>query len=128
MLHPLLERYQAAVFAKDVDAFLSLFADDLRVFDMWGEWIHEGKPAWKKMAADWFGSLGEEKVRVDCEDVKEFPGALTAILRFTALDAQGKELRSLQNRLTWVIANGKIVHEHTSSPIDHATLKAKLQR
>jgi ketosteroid isomerase-like protein len=123
-----LQAYKKAVYEKDVAAFTALFAADILVFDMWGSWTIEGIAAWKKMAEHWFGSLGEERVRVDYEAVNERGPLITAILKFTALNAAGEELRSLQNRITWVIENGKIVHEHTSSPIDHATMKPILSR
>ena len=39
-----LEAYRDAVHAKDVDAFVAIFGDDVRVFDMWGTWSHvEGR-------------------------------------------------------------------------------------
>ncbi len=54
-----------------------------------------------------------------------------AFVRFSAEAADGTELRSLNNRLTLVLkrqAEGwKIVHEHTSAPIDDASCKAMLQ-
>ena len=65
----LLDAYRDAVHAKDVDAFLAIFADDVRVFDMWSTWSHDGIDAWRAMAEDWFGSLGDERVRVDFDDV-----------------------------------------------------------
>ena len=32
--------YAAAVRAKDVDGFVSLYAKDMRVFDMWARWYN----------------------------------------------------------------------------------------
>lgn len=40
-----IEGYAAAVRAKDVDAFVSLYAKDVRVFDMWGRWSYDGVDA-----------------------------------------------------------------------------------
>lgn len=45
-----IEGYAAAVRAKDVDAFVSLYAKDVRVFDMWGRWSYDGVDAWRSMA------------------------------------------------------------------------------
>jgi ketosteroid isomerase-like protein len=53
-----LRAYAAAVYAKDVDAFAALYAEDVQVFDMWGQWSHRGIEAWRTMAAGWFSSLG----------------------------------------------------------------------
>ncbi|CAB3778191.1 hypothetical protein LMG28614_00563 [Paraburkholderia ultramafica] len=36
-----LDRYKAAVFAKDVDSFVALYDGDVLVFDMWGVWSSE---------------------------------------------------------------------------------------
>jgi ketosteroid isomerase-like protein len=131
-----LESYRAAVHAKDVEAFVALYDADVQVFDMWGQWSLSGIAAWRAMVGEWFGSLGTETVRVGIEGLRVEAGqdvsAAHAFLTFTGVSAQGKELRSMTNRLTMVFtrtgAGWKIAHEHTSAPIDHATLKAILQR
>jgi uncharacterized protein (TIGR02246 family) len=130
-----LTAYQAAVHAKDVEAFVALYDTDVRIFDMWGQWSLSGIEAWRAMVREWFGSLGTETVRVGIEGLHVEAGqdvsAAHAFLTFTGVSAQGKELRSMTNRLTMVFkrdgAAWKIAHEHTSAPIDHATLKAVLQ-
>jgi len=135
-LHQALAAYQAAVLAKDVEAFAALFADDVHVFDMWGPWSRQGIAGWREMAADWFGSLGEERVVVEADDVRTLVSGdiatLTAILTFRAIDAQGQELRSLNNRLSRVLRQQadrwKVVQEHTSIPIDGATGKGEFKR
>ena len=118
--------YCAAVRAKDVDAFTALFAEDVRVFDMWGSWTHDGIDAWRGMAEAWFGSLGDEQVAVEFQEVDSFVAGdvavASAILTFRGLSAAGEELRSLDNRLTWALRRTddgwRIVHEHTSAPLD----------
>src|ERR1700754_4465479 len=121
-----LEDYKAAVFAKDADAFVALYGQDVRVFDMWGVWAYSGIEAWRGMATGWFGSLGTERVVVDFSEVQttiaeEFAIA-HAFVRYAAVAADGAELRALNNRITLALQrkNGawKIVHEHSSSPID----------
>jgi uncharacterized protein (TIGR02246 family) len=131
-----LAAYQTAVYAKDVDAFVALFDADVHVFDMWGQWTHQGLAAWRAMAEGWFGSLGDERVVVEFSEVQgEAVGDLAyghAFARFSARAADGQTLRSLDNRLTLVMrqqAGGwKIVHQHTSAPIDHASGKPLMQR
>jgi uncharacterized protein (TIGR02246 family) len=131
-----LAAYQAAVLAKDVEAFAALFADDVVVFDMWGPWSQEGIAAWRAMVAGWFGSLGEERVVVEADEVRTSVAGdmatLTAFLTFRAIDANGSELRSLNNRLSWVLreqaGRWKVVQEHTSIPIDGATGKGIFKR
>ena len=132
----MLDAYAAAVWAKDADAFMSLYAPEIRVFDPWGVWSYEGAAAWRGMAEEWFGSLGGERVRVEAEETRIVPGeqlaSLTAFLKYTALADDGRELRSMQNRLTWVLRlegeNWKIVHEHTSVPVGFEDMKAILAR
>lgn len=132
----LLESYRDAVYAKDVEAFIAIFADDVRVFDMWGTWSHDGIDSWREMAVGWFGSLGDELVRVAFDDVQTTVGDDTAVLSafvtFAGLSADGEELRSMNNRLTWGLrktgGTWKVVHEHTSAPVELATGKVDLER
>jgi len=132
----LLESYRDAVYAKDVEAFVAIFADDVRVFDMWGTWSHDGIDSWREMAVGWFGSLGDELVRVEFDDVRTTVGDDTAVLSafvtFAGLSADGAELRSMNNRLTWGLrktgGTWKVVHEHTSAPFEMATGKVDLER
>lgn len=131
-----LARYSAAAFEKNVDAFVALYADDVHVFDMWNEWELRGVDAWRKMAEGWFSSLGMERVVVKASDVKSAITADLAVghatLTYTAVSPEGKELRSLDNRLTIALRRSgdawKIFHEHTSGPIHHKTLVATIQR
>jgi len=122
----MLKAYAAAVRAKDADGFLALYADDARNFDLWNEWSYDGKDALRAMVTEWFGSLGDdEEVLVEWDDVRaqtgEDVGALSAFLTYSAVSPDGEKLRSMNNRLTWVLrqdADGSwaIVHEHTSAP------------
>ena len=131
-----LDAYKAAVFAKDVDAFVALYTADVRVFDMWGEWQVDGLPAWRAMAADWFGSLGDERVLVDFSDLRTtVDGGLAVghvLVAYAAIDLEGGVLRSLTSRFSVAFRREgdawKIFHEHSSAPLDHATTKAILTR
>jgi uncharacterized protein (TIGR02246 family) len=132
----LLEAYQAAVHAKNADAFAALYDADVRVFDMWGAWSCEGIAAWRAMAADWFGSLGTDSVVVGVDDarvqVAQDLASVQAFLTFTGVSALGETLRAMDNRLTWVLqrrgGTWKVVHEHTSAPADFATSNLMLRR
>jgi len=122
----MLNAYAAAVRAKDVDAFVGLYADDVRNFDLWAEWSYDGKEALRGMVAEWFGSLpADEVVAVKFDDVRTQAGAdvaaLSAFTTFAAESPDGTELRSMNNRLTWILRKDpdgawKIAHEHTSAP------------
>ncbi|MFK3650991.1 YybH family protein [Lysobacter enzymogenes] len=131
-----LDGYAAAVAAKDVDAFAALYAEDVHVFDMWGRWELRGLAAWRAMAQEWFGSLGTETVAVTYAQAQSQAGAELAyghaVLTYAAHAADGTRLRSLDNRISLALARRdgawKIVHEHTSAPVDHASGKAMLKR
>ncbi|HKS79068.1 MAG TPA: SgcJ/EcaC family oxidoreductase [Gaiellaceae bacterium] len=124
-MEEMLDNYAAAVRAKDVDAFVGLYADDVRTFDLWSVWSYDGKDALRRMVEEWFGSLGTDIVAVEWDEVRAQDGedvaALSAFLTYRGLSAEGEELRSMNNRLTWVLrkegdGSWKIAHEHTSGP------------
>lgn len=131
-----LARYAQAVRDKDVAAFAALYAEDVQVFDMWGAWSLSGIEAWRGMAERWFGSLGDEQVVVTWRDVQASVADALAVghatLTYTAVSAAGQTLRALDNRITLALrrqaGEWKIFHEHTSAPIEHATLQAILTR
>lgn len=143
-LEILLTTYTNAVFEKDTETFLSLFDEDVRIFDMWGSWSYDGHAAWREMVTGWFASLGADRDRVTFEEVKFFfsgdLATVTAFARFAAVSSRGEELRFLYNRITLVVRRDgseagsnagpndwKIIHQHTSAPID-GTLNAILKR
>lgn len=131
----MIESYKDAVLAKDVDAFCAIYDADIHIFDMWGQWSMRGIDAWRAMAQGWFSAVGNEQIIVDADHIES---AITdelavghAIFSYTAVSADGEKLRSLDNRITVVLKRigdvWKVIHEHTSAPIDHATLKANLK-
>jgi ketosteroid isomerase-like protein len=132
----LLEAYRSAVLAKDVESLIRLYDPNVRVFDAWGVWSHEGAAAWRTAVEGWFTSLGSEKVKVTFDDVRtsigrEF-GIVSAIVTYAGLSAAGEPLRVMQNRITWGLRTSghvpRIVHEHTSAPLGYDDSKAILQR
>jgi ketosteroid isomerase-like protein len=131
-----LATYAEAVRAKDVDAFASLYDQDIHVFDMWGTWSLRGLTAWRDMAAGWFSSLGDEQVVVTFDsESSTVAGDIAigyAVLTYTAIAPDGTKLRSLSNRATMALRktgdSWKIFHEHTSAPIDHQSQQAILRR
>ena len=69
-LELLLASYGKAVFEKDQEALLSLFDEEVRIFDMWGRWSYDGLPAWRDMVTTWFSSLGALRDRLTFEAVE----------------------------------------------------------
>jgi ketosteroid isomerase-like protein len=128
--------YKTAIFEKDLPAFCSIFDEEVRIFDMWQQWTYEGLTAWREMAKGWFTSLGANRDVVTFDDIRiQIDGELavgTAFVRFTAVSSEGKTLRYLEDHLTWVAARKggawKIIHQHTSAPIDFKTMKVILTR
>ena len=128
--------YEAAVFARDVQAFMRLYHPAVRVFDAWGVWLYEDAPSWQRAVEGWFTSLGSERVRVSFSEVQSTAeqalATVSAIVTYAAESAQGEPTRSMENRITWVLRETghvfRIVHEHTSAPIGFEDSKAILAR
>ncbi|GGB10564.1 YybH family protein [Puia dinghuensis] len=135
-IESLFETYKMAVYQKDLEAFTAIFDEKVRVYDIWQQWTYDGLAAWREMAKGWFSSLEANRDVVTFDDIQiQATGEMavaSAIIRFTNVSEKGEELRYLENRLTWVARKSdqgwKIIHEHTSSPIDFSTMKVILQR
>jgi ketosteroid isomerase-like protein len=131
-----LDTYKSAVLAKNAETLMHLYDSEVRVFDTWGVWSYEGSAAWRVAVEGWLTSLGNETVRVTFADVKIIAdtnfATMSAFARYAAISAQGQELRSMQNRMTWVLKTRghalRVVHEHTSVPIGFEDTKAIMQR
>lgn len=131
-----IDTYRSAVLAKNADTFMHLYDPEVRVFDTWGTWCYEGAAAWRIAVEGWFASLGGETVRVSFDDVKitgdKGLAAMSACVTYSGHSAQGEALRSMQNRISWVLQTRghvlRIVHEHTSAPVGFEDAKAILQR
>jgi ketosteroid isomerase-like protein len=135
-IEKLLHAYKTAVYAKDVNAYMALYDEHVRIFDMWEKWSSEGAGEWRKSAEGWFDSLGAERVVVEASEIKIRVGdalaTLDGFVKFTAQSAEGAEMRSLTSRLTWVLQSvnhqWKIVHQHTSAPVAFEGAKAIFNR
>jgi uncharacterized protein (TIGR02246 family) len=131
-----LQAYQAAVAARDVDALVALYDEDAEVFDAWGAWSHRGRAAWRAVARDWLAAHDDGRHVVEFEDVRTelAPGlaVVHAFVRYAWLDAAGTRRRAMDNRYGAVLrlrdGGWKVVHEHTSAPIDFETSKAIMKR
>ena len=132
----LVETYKSAVCAKNVQTFMHMYDPNVRVFDTWGAWSYEGAAAWQTAIEGWFTSLGTERVKVTFEELQSSVGRefaiVSAIVTYAAVSAQGEQLRTMQNRLSWGLRTighvPRIIHEHTSAPVAFEDAKAILQR
>lgn len=128
------KRYANAVYAKDVEAAAGLYDENVVIFDLWERWVFEGRSAWRANLEEWFGSLGDERVRVEFEPILVQAlgdaGLYSATVRYVGVNAAGEDLRSMANRLTWTLVRGEsswcILHEHTSAPASFETGKVNL--
>ena len=136
LIDRVLEGYKSAVYAKDAAAFMRLYDPKVRVFDTWGVWSYEGSAAWQMAVEAWLTSLGTERVKVSFDDLQVSGSAdlalVSAIVTYESVGADGQQLRSMQNRLSWVLRTSghvlRIVHEHTSAPLGFDDSKAILVR
>jgi ketosteroid isomerase-like protein len=130
------ENYSSAVHAKDVAAFVRLYDTKVRVFDAWGIWSYDGLEAWQRAVEAWLTSLGTERVKVTFDDVQTSGSVecavVSAIVTYANFSSDGKQLRAMQNRLTWCLKTSghvlRIFHEHTSAPVGFEDMKAILVR
>jgi ketosteroid isomerase-like protein len=76
-------------------------------------------------------------VAVEFHNIQAITGddvtAADAFITFKGLSADGEELHVVNNRLTWVLrktpeGSWKVIHAHTSAPVDGGTGKVTLQR
>jgi ketosteroid isomerase-like protein len=128
--------YASAALQRDAEAFVRLYDPDVRIFDAWGVWEYKGAEPWRRAVEGWLISLGTERVKVTFSET-ESHGSLamavtSAIATYANLSAQGEEVRSMQNRITWGLRTTghvlRIVHEHTSAPVGFEDMKAILHR
>lgn len=126
--------YEHSAWHKDAKAMINLYDDQAVIFDMWDQGYVLNLMEWTKIIEDWLGSLGEEKVKVEFEMIKihqsESVGFASALIKFQAISTEGVMLRSMKNRITLgfsrVKESWKVVHQHTSAPVNSNGLTAIL--
>jgi ketosteroid isomerase-like protein len=131
--HALITHYCSAALKKDAAAMLRLYDESVVLFDLWDRSAVRGLAEWAPIVRGWLGGLGSETVHVEFEEVDVQAGpdlaVLTAFVRYQARDETGTVLRQMTNRLTWSLvgrgADWKILHQHTSIPIDSKTIAPK---
>ena len=124
--------YAAAAAARDIDAFMALYDDAVVVHELFSEATVVGADAWRAQVATWFGDLGEDEENlVEPQELTVHADGRVALahglVRYGALNTDGSLKYGMVNRLTWGLRRGddgvwRIVHEHTSVPLDPATM------
>ncbi|TNU73374.1 DUF4440 domain-containing protein [Miniimonas arenae] len=129
--------YSERAGALDVDAFLTLYDPDVVVFDLAMSASGVGLDSWRRGVESWFGMLepGQRNIAeiTDVTVLGDGPVvAAHARARYAVEGGEagdGEDAFAMINRLTWVVRQGddgvwRIVHEHTSAPIELETGKA----
>jgi uncharacterized protein (TIGR02246 family) len=130
-IRDVLDAYAATVHARDVEGHVGLYDDEVHLFDAWEEFEARGKDALRAATEQWFGSLGEERVRVTFDDltvvVDGDVGFAHAGVVFAAETDSGERLRAMTNRFTFGLRRDgrwRIAHQHSSLPISMETMTA----
>lgn len=120
----LMEKYAKAVFERNVDQFLSLYHPDIVAYDAWDRWAYLGRHEWSQVPTDWFTEPGEAVFHAKFREVF-VEGRGDVVLVRGLIDYRSNSEDVLTNRFTWIIkmcdGEYRIVHEHTSMPIERET-------
>ena len=120
-----LENYKSAVYEKDVEKFLSTYAEDVHIYDCWGNWESKGISLWRDNVKEWFNGLNEDGylLKVDFNDVSIQENTNIAFVHCAVTFAAFKNntedtQRKMTNRFTFglkkVNDSWLITHEHSS--------------
>lgn len=118
--------YNRAAWDKDIESMIGLYDDNVLIYDMWTNGYQTGLTEWSGVIKDWLGSLGEERVKVTFEMIEIHEsgdlGFGTALITYEAIAPDNTILRNMKNRLTIGLQKKgdvwKVIHQHTSAPID----------
>ncbi|RDU37888.1 DUF4440 domain-containing protein [Neobacillus piezotolerans] len=127
-----LENYQSSVYEKDVEKFLSSYADDIHMYDCWDSWEVTGVAGLRDMVTGWFTGLSEEGVLLKVmftdlvvEENSDLAFAHCAVTFAAHNEESGDKLRQITNRFTYCFKKENdvwaIAHEHSSLPINGET-------
>lgn len=123
-----LDQYKLSVYNQDINLFMDLYDDSVRIFDSWNTWEIKSKSEWRIVIENWFNGLKRDgsTLRVSFEDPHVHQDDSIAFIhvsiRFSEFNSHNIEFRHLTNRFTFGLQklnnSWKIVHEHSSLPID----------
>jgi uncharacterized protein (TIGR02246 family) len=123
-----LDRYIQAVEASDVDALLTLYSNDVHVYDMIMPFERHGIESGREMIAAWLNEGGKQDCSIeDLEVLEEGDLAVArASVRYGFSQDDGTH-HEMWNRATWTLrridGEWKIVAEHTSVPLSEPDMQ-----
>lgn len=124
----LIERYTQAATNLNRDALISLYAHDVRIFDLMAPWQNHGSDEWASRIDHWFSGVGSDPAITASEievTTTEGMAVLSMNMGYYHTNQEGNR-EGMTNRLTWVaVPDGddwKIIHEHTSIPLNEADM------
>ena len=129
-----LENYKTAVYEKDVEKFLSMYAPNVHIYDSWENWESKGISSWKESVVEWFNGLSEDHIllKVDFSDLvidenSHLAFVYCAVTFAAHLEESDEKIRQMTNRITYCLKKVNeswfIAHEHSSLPINIETGK-----
>lgn len=127
------DRYVDVIRAQDVDAMMSLYADDANVFDAMSDWQYSGADAWLTNVQHWFSHEGMSQGVV----IDNMAITVSGDLAVARMDVQFSASTETENHSMWTRMTSalrktdgawKIFQEHTSVPINPETMKPILER
>ncbi|MFT3693750.1 MAG: nuclear transport factor 2 family protein [Kofleriaceae bacterium] len=132
-LRDLIDERVRAIRAKDLDAVLAGYAEDVITFDLVAPLANRGKAAVRKRLAEWLGSF-ETALDYELRDVTlAIAGDVAFDHHVTHVHGTNKQGQTIEMwfRETLGYRRGsdgtwRCVHQHSSSPFDMTTMKAVL--
>ncbi|HEL2057265.1 TPA: nuclear transport factor 2 family protein [Streptococcus suis] len=121
MIEEVLALYRRAVWEKDMDLMLSLYCDDVLMYDVAGQWSLSGKQDLSKMVAAWFQEIGSDRVEVEFSNLAIHESQTCAFAYFDARFSKIGFEQSVTDRFTMGLIydqGWKIKHQHASHPIE----------
>lgn len=119
----ILNLYCQNLYDKNLESFLNLYADDAKIFDVFGsEWLHHTSDSWRASTTDWFKSMKQDRMMVEFEEIQveqSFQtGFLSALALYNTVSPKGKMLQTVEVRFTCIVeprdGAWKITHQHAS--------------
>jgi len=117
-----LDRYIQTVEASDVEGLLSLYSDDVHIYDMMMPFERRGPESGREMISAWLNESGRQECAI--EDLVVLEEGDLAVARASVrygINMDEGTHHTMWNRVTWTLrridGEWKIVAEHTSVPL-----------